>query len=96
MFKSFVVIVRSQKMSFALNTVHKKKCKPHDILSYKLLLLVLLVGTSVTVCANMTVSNAQVKEHARVIHLRDVHCIISFQSLEECYVINNWAIKVKF
>ena len=35
------------------------------------------------------VSNAQVKEYARAIHFMTVHCIISFQSLKECYVINN-------
>ena len=27
---------------------------------------------------------------------RDVQCKIYFQSLEECYVIKNWAIKLNF
>ena len=41
-------------------------------------------------------SNAQVRKYARSIHFVTVHCIISFQSLEEWYVINNGAIKVNF
>ena len=31
----------------------------------------------------------------KIIHLVTVHCIISFQSLDECYLKNNWSIKVK-
>ena len=29
------------------------------------------------------------KEYGRAIHLVTVHCIISFESLEECYLMNN-------
>ena len=42
------------------------------------------------------VSNAQVEEYASAKHLVTVHCIISFQNLKKCHLVNNWALKVNF
>ena len=47
-------------------------------------------------CTCPCVSNTQVKEYARAIHLVTFHCIIFFQSLEECYLMSNWTIVVSF
>ena len=48
------------------------------------------VDNSVTVSVHY-VSNAQVKVYERAIHVHlvTIHCIISFLSLEECYLMSN-------